>query len=183
MRAVDSFCKVDADRSQAKLRYVETYPEACVAVERPVGWIAGDSIGIRIEQGIGAANMIVEFVDEDGERDAPVECNGLSQLDLSEKRVGCVEDLIVAAHLLIGEREKRARRNHARGIVGRAVDTERPVAQYRKELREIQRRFGEGEVRSDRRLGKRRIEQPFDPVSGIERIVERDRLQTEAALD
>src|SRR5581483_10373594 len=111
MRAVETFGKVDADGSQAELRHVETYARAVIPVECPIRRVPGYPIGVGIQQRVGSSNMVVKLVDEDGERYSAVERDGLAQFDLPEIRVGRVKDRVVTAHLLVGKRKERARRN------------------------------------------------------------------------
>jgi len=77
-----SFSKVDANGPQPQLRHVESYSEAGVAVERPIGWISRDSIGVRIEQRVGSSNSIIELIDEDRQRYPAVEGHRLAEFDL-----------------------------------------------------------------------------------------------------
>src|SRR6202042_1664286 len=89
--AVHPFGKIDAHRAQTELRHVEAYAETGIAVQRPVGGISRDSVRVRVEQRVRTANVVIEFVHEDRQRDSPVERDGLAQLDLAEVGVRGIE--------------------------------------------------------------------------------------------
>ena len=83
VRTINSLGKIDADGPQPKLRYVESYSKAGIAVQRPIGWIPRYPVGVRIEQRVRSSNSIIELVDEHGQRYPAVKGDRLAEFDLT----------------------------------------------------------------------------------------------------
>src|SRR5579885_1592826 len=175
MRSVRTLGKVDPDRMQPELRNVHAQPDAEVAAERPLSRIADDAAGERVDRRLRSANAKSAFVDEKGQSELAIRRERVAQLRLAQQRVRAVEDAVVAAQILIGERVQGAGRDHPGRDTPLSVQRERRRLEHRQELGDVQTGLRVPAVRTDRGIRDRLGQVYRLPAARIEDVVQRDR--------